>query len=127
METTTPSLYERLGGEAGVSALIDRFYDRLLSDPELSPFFVKAPVDRIRLMQKAFFAAALDGPMRYTGGDLYSVHRGMRVRERHFSHYVHLLLGTLGEMGIPEADLHATIDRMALYASDIVTGGDESE
>ena len=32
-----PTLYERIGGDAGVRALVDRFYDVMDSDPSVQP------------------------------------------------------------------------------------------
>ena len=41
MNTNKPSLYERLGGEDMISALIPAFYVRVLADPELEDNLVR--------------------------------------------------------------------------------------
>jgi truncated hemoglobin YjbI len=57
----TPSLYQRLGGEAGVKKLLVAFYGNVLADPTLKPFFVDVSMDKLLRMQEEFFGAALDG------------------------------------------------------------------
>ena len=127
MPTEEVTLYERLGGERGIDALIDAFYDRLLKEPEMATIFHNAPVERIRRMQKEFFAASLDGPARYSGGTLFSVHAGLRISQRLFTNYVHVLLDTLRGMGVAPGDLNAVVDRIAVYSNDIVTAGGDAE
>ncbi len=60
---TRASLYDRIGGEEAIEALIVVFYRRVFADPELSPFFEGVPRDRLQAMQHEFFSAALDGPI----------------------------------------------------------------
>jgi hemoglobin len=62
-----PSLYDRLGGKAAVAAAVDRFYERLLADPDLRLFFAQANLSRLRKRQGQFFAQALGGPAGYKG------------------------------------------------------------
>src|SRR5262249_52312621 len=116
-ETTT--LYERLGGAAGVGELIDRFYAKVVADPELEPFFRNSSLERIRQMQREFFGAALDGPVVYTGLSLAQLHAGRGITPRHFSRYVGLLLETLEEIGVPPKDISAVVDRISMYADEI--------
>ena len=61
------TLFERIGGDQAISELIHKFYDRVVADPELKPFFKNASMEKIRRMQREFFSAALDGPITYTG------------------------------------------------------------
>lgn len=34
-----PSIFDRLGGEAAVEKAVDVFYERIVADPQLAPFF----------------------------------------------------------------------------------------
>ena len=75
------ALYERIGGQAAVGELIDDFYERVLTDPKLAPFFTDSSMSHLRTMQREFFAAALGGPIRYSGPSLAEIHVG-RASER---------------------------------------------
>jgi len=119
--TREATLYDRLGGEAGIAALLDRFYARVLADPELSPFFADASMGHLRSMQRAFFSAALDGPVVYTGRTLAEVHYGRGIRPPHLRRFVDHLVATLRGLDVGEADVEAIRERISTYA-DEVTG-----
>jgi hemoglobin len=122
--TRAPTLFERIGGEAGVAALVQAFYERVLADPELRPFFADTPMERLRTMQRAFFSAALDGPVVYDGRALAAAHHGRGIRPPHLRRFVDHLLATLRSQGIGEADALAIRDRIETYADEIT--GDTS-
>ncbi|MBY0395329.1 MAG: group 1 truncated hemoglobin [Thermoleophilia bacterium] len=117
------TLYERLGGEAGVGTLIDRFYDKVVVDPDLGPFFRGVALDRLRKMQREFFGAALDGPQVYSGLALSRVHGGRGIGVTHFRRYVQVLLETLQEIGVGPADIDAVVARISTYVDDITAAG----
>ncbi len=68
------SLYETLGGERALEAVVVRFYRRVLADPRLKPFFAGADMTRLKAMQRAFLAMALGGRGRYSGPSLDKAH-----------------------------------------------------
>ena len=113
------TLYERIGGDEVVSSLVDDFYGRVLADPVLAPFFEKASMDHLRAMQREFFAAALDGPIRYSGTSLADVHAGRGIQTRHVGRFVEILLETLRSKGIDEEEALEVISRINTYVSDI--------
>jgi hypothetical protein len=73
MHDKQQTLFERVGGEQTISDLIHKFYDCVLADPELKPFFKNTSMDKLRRMQREFFSAALDGPTTYSGRPLIGV------------------------------------------------------
>lgn len=118
------TLYERVGGEAGVAELLERFYERVLEDRELAPFFAGIPLEKLRAMQALFFCAALDGPFEYSGRPLATVHYGMGIRPPHLARFVGHLLATLRELRLAEADVLEIVSRIDTYADEIT--GDTS-
>lgn len=113
------TLYKRVGGEQTISELIHEFYDRVLADPELKPFFEKTSMDKLRRMQREFFSAALDGPIIYSGRPLSHVHHGRGITKRHFALYVSHLIDTLQDQGINDQDAQEIIGRINTYADEI--------
>lgn len=53
------SLYERIGRAPAITAAVDRFYDRVLADPELKNFFNGVSRSRLKAHQFAFLSQAL--------------------------------------------------------------------
>ena len=52
------TLYRRIGGDAAIASLIDRFYGRVLNDPDLREFFTNSSIEQLKKIQREFFAAA---------------------------------------------------------------------
>lgn len=74
----TSTLFERVGGRAGVERIVDAFYDRVEQDAELRPLF-GADTQSGRAKQKLFFEQWLGGEPRYS--ERYG---HPRLRMRHF-------------------------------------------
>lgn len=116
---TEETLYERIGGEEAVTSLLTAFYDRVLADPELSPFFTEVPVEKLRIMQREFFSAALDGPIGYRGRGLREIHAGLGIRPKHVRRFLEHLLETLEGQGLDEDDRYDVYSRIATRADDV--------
>jgi hemoglobin len=117
----TTSLYERIGGEPTIASLVEAFYNRVLADPELQPFFQHTQMDRLLRMQHEFFSAALGGPVAYAGLPLAHAHFGRGIKLAHFGRFIDHLVATLEAYQLDRDDVTAIIDRVNLYA-DEVTG-----
>ena len=113
------SLFDRIGGEQMIADVVDDFYDRVLADTELKPFFKNTSMDKLRCMQREFFSAALDGPITYTGKSLSHVHHGRGITKHHFTLFVNHLLDTLRYYGINDQDVTDIISRINTYADEI--------
>jgi hypothetical protein len=71
------SLFVRLGGEGAVAAVVDMFYDTMLKDERLMPFFEGVDDRRLRRMQVRL---SLRPPLRTpTDRQLTSHYRARRV------------------------------------------------
>lgn len=113
------SLYERIGGETTISALIPAFYERVLQDPELAPFFTHAPLDKLHAMQREFFSMATGGPITYSGRPLAHVHQGMKIKAHQFAKFANHLLDTLKSLGTSDDEAQEVIDRINSYVNEI--------
>ena len=98
--TNTPALFERLGGSASIDIAVDQFYERLLDDPELAPFFEDVPMGRQRAHQKAFLTMALGGPAAYEGRGLHEAHATVTIDDYHFDRVAGHLAGVLLGLGV---------------------------
>ena len=115
------TLYDRIGGAPGVRKLVTDFYDRVLEDKELQPFFLETPMAKLRTMQFELFSAALGGPIEYTGQPLYLVHFGRGIGKQHLGIFLDHLFATLTEMKLEEQEVQDIISRINTYA-DQITG-----
>jgi hemoglobin len=98
------SLFEELGGEPALRAIIDRFVDRLFDDVMIGFFFQASSVPRERIKAKEYEFAAqhLGGPVEYTGRALDAAHRRHTIMTGQFMRRLQILRETLEERGVPE-------------------------
>ena len=120
MNTNKPSLYERLGGEDMISALIPAFYVRVLADPELGPFFKDTELEKLHAMQREFFVMATGGPLQYSGRPLAHTHHGRGITRHHFSSFTNHLIETLLDMGVTQEEADEVIERINAMTNEII-------
>ena len=96
------SLYERIGGEAAVSAAVDVFYRKVLADERISHFFDTVDMAAQHAKQKAFLTVAFGGPSAYSGKDMRAAHAKMKLSETHFDAVMENLGATLKELGVAD-------------------------
>jgi hemoglobin len=118
-DSTSPTLFEQAGGEAGIADLTFEFYRRVLSDPKLMPFFTDVSIKKMQTMQREFFAAAMDGPIAYSGRPLSQVHAGLGIRTTHLQLFLDHLLASLKNTEIDEQDIYEIVSRLNTYADEI--------
>lgn len=102
------SLYQRLGGQAAVDAVVETFYRKVLTDPRISHFFDDVDMDGQIAKQKAFLTMVFGGPANYTGQDMRHGHRHLVARGLNDSHVdavIELLGKALDEHGVPASDI----------------------
>ncbi len=100
--TATATLFERLGGDPAIQAVMHRFFERILADPDLAPVFARVNVERHERKTSAFVAAATGGPAPWTGRDMAAAHRHLRITDDQFDRVAGHLLDTLIEFEVPD-------------------------
>jgi hemoglobin len=82
MSTT---LYQRLGGAAGIAALVDDVMANHLVNPIVKARFENiTDQERAARMAREFFCAGAGGPETYTGKDMLTAHKGMNISEQEY-------------------------------------------
>jgi hemoglobin len=72
------SLYERLGGTEGITAIASDLVDLHLRNPRIAPRYVESDIPRVKNAAATFFISGTGGPSVYDGKDMLSAHRGMK-------------------------------------------------
>jgi len=130
MAEESRTLFDKIGGEAGIERLVGEFYERVLADEVLAPFFEGVPIERLQAMQKEFFSEALGGPLFYSGRSLRQVHDGRGITKEHLRRFVGHLMATLEEsqdgLGLSRQDVDAIHSRIAVEADRITNDATES-
>lgn len=74
-------------------------------------------------MQGEFFAAALDGPVQYTGRPIIHAHQHLKIRLVDLQAFVAHLFETLRRYDLKEQECYDIICRLNLYTNDVVSAG----
>lgn len=64
--------------------MVDKFYEFMLADPVVSHFFAKTDMEKQRKSQTAFIAMATGGGNHYTGQDMKTAHKNMKIGSKEF-------------------------------------------
>jgi hemoglobin len=118
MSDTT--LYERLGERPGIRAVVDDFYDRLLADDDLGPFFEGADVESLRRTQTDFLCDAAGGPETYDAAPVREAHLDVPFTPAHIERAVELLYESLDEFDVPDDDADAVVQAVAQYEEELL-------
>jgi hemoglobin len=114
------SIYDAIGGATSVAAAVDLFYEKVLADPALAPWFADSAVEDLKRHQRAFFNMALGGPQEYGGRSMADAHEGRAITGQAFALVAGHLASTLLELGVDQATVDTIITTVATLRNDIV-------
>lgn len=93
------TMYESVGGDPGLTQLVDRFYTRVWADPELKSYFEGIDKDDLKRHQRMFLAFALGGAPD-TGRSLPEAHSGLNITDEAFDRVAKHLRYTMEELDV---------------------------
>lgn len=114
------TLYDDLGGEAGIARIVERFLDRMAADPEVAPFFAKTNMERFERLLKEHLCELADGPCRYSGDSMRDVHRGLGVTDAAFTALAEDLEMAMDDVRVPFHVQNRLLARLAPLHGEII-------
>jgi truncated hemoglobin YjbI len=125
-DATTTTLYQRLGGHAGIRSAVDKIIQAELGDPQLASFFVNQvampvpaghpTVDQIAECLTDQLGKAAGGSETYpttvtedagafTCRDMATIHRPLHITGGTFDKFLMIAAGELQTLGVADADI----------------------
>lgn len=114
------ALYDRLGGEPAIGAVVEEFYARVLDDESVAHYFDDVDMADQRSHQTKFLSAVTGGPITYEGEEMGEAHAGMGITHDEFDAIADHLDAALREFDVEEADREAVLDAVESYREEIV-------
>ena len=123
-------LYNRLGGDVMVSAVVEDFVGRAMSDPRVNFTRKGTPgewiptvdnVDQVKLRMAEYIEMASGAPQKYHGRDMRSVHANMEITDAQFSAMEADLEKSLEKFDEPAKESSELIALVEATRKDIVT------
>jgi hemoglobin len=120
-QSMSKSLYERLGGQAAIVAVVDDFVGNVAADRRINGFFAHTDIARLKFNLVQQICAGTGGPCIYTGRDMKTTHAGLGIRSKHFNALVQDLGKTLKKFKVPAKEQGELVAILAPMKRDIVT------
>ena len=114
------SLYERLGGQTAIAAVVDDFVKNVAADQRINAFFADADIEEFKSLLSEQICEASGGPCSYSGRSMRAAHAGLDITDRHFSALVQDLQKTLDTFQVPMQEQNELLTLLAGMKNDIV-------
>src|SRR5262245_5434533 len=122
----TTTLWDRLGGEKGVSKVVDDYVAAAAKDPKVNfdrdgkfKLDDKAVADLKKKLVE-FVSSATNGPLKYTGKSMKDVHKGMGITDAQFDANAAHFKKALESNGVKQEDVDAVMKAVEGRRKDIV-------
>ena len=124
-EAAAPSLYERLGGDEGLTKIVRDTIALHHKNPDISNHFTEVDDDVLAGHVIAFFAAGTGGPADYQGRDMTTAHASMGISDAEYDSAVADVLKAVKANGV-DADSAAEVAAILESLRPAVMGTAES-
>jgi len=116
----TPSLYERLGGDASVTVVVSDTIDRAAHDPRLKRSFAKVNLARLKRSLVEQLCELTGGPCKYEGDTMREAHAGLGITQAEFYGMVQVLKESMERRGIQMRERNELLALLAPMKRDVV-------
>ncbi|GGX67575.1 group I truncated hemoglobin [Saccharospirillum salsuginis] len=114
------TLYNRLGGQAGITTIVDNLLFEIGGNETLIGFFADTDIDRFREKLIEQLCEVSDGPCEYTGDSMAQVHADMDIDNRHFDALVTDLITAMTEAGVPTGAQNDLLARLVPMHDEVI-------
>lgn len=117
------SLYDRLGGYDGIASFANNLLPRLQSDTQLGRFWQNRGEDGIAREKQLlidFICSNAGGPVIYTGRDMKTSHKGMKISESDWSIFLGHAGDTMETLNIPKQECDDIVAFVLTLKDDLV-------
>ena len=114
------SLYQRLGGQDAITAVVDRFVANLSADERIAERFGMTNPDRRKRLLVEQICEATGGPCKYSGRDMKSAHAGHSITQDEFDWTAAHLVEALDHFEVPAQEKGELVAIVTSMQGDIV-------
>ena len=120
------SLYDRLGGLAPISVVVNDFIDVLVPDavlnanPAIDAARKRVPAPYLKYHVTAMVCQATGGPCQYHGREMKESHAHMNITEQEWDRMVTLFKGVLAKHKVPARETQELLEIVGSTRADIV-------
>ena len=114
------SLYERLGGTEGITAIANDLVEIHAVNPTIAPRYAESDLAKVKHAAATFFITGTGGPEVYEGDDMLSSHKGMNISNDEFVAVLDDAMEALEKNGIGQREKEEVLAIFFSMKGDIV-------
>lgn len=114
------ALFKALGGQAGVTALVDKYLEIIADDIRVAPTFADSDISHLREKLIEQICMLSGGPCEYTGDPMDVVHSGLNITEAQFNAVVEDLQEAMTRLGLREPTQNRLLAKLAPMRGQII-------
>lgn len=117
------SLYKRLGSYDGITTFVNDLLPRLERDSQLGRFWQNRGDDGIAREKQLlidYLCSSAGGPMYYTGRDMKTSHKGMKISDSDWSIFLDHVGATMKALQVPQQECDDVVEFILSLKGDIV-------
>ncbi len=116
-------LFQRIGGPPVVEAAVNKFYIKVLRNPQICQFFDSKNIDSLEKKLRLFMTLALGGNVDTNLEKMIQAHAPLirkGLNARHIEIWIELMEKSLRELDVPEELVCETVDICHMYKDKIL-------
>lgn len=113
-------LYRQLGGERGVTRIVEGMLLRIAADARIVEHFQDVDIQRLRDKLIEQFCAEAGGPCVYTGDSMQESHKGLALTPSDFNALVEDLQAAMTEEGVSIPAQNRLLARLAPMRGQVI-------
>jgi hemoglobin len=117
---SSKSLFERLGGQAAITAVVDDLTARIVADGRINQRFANTDVPHFKQALVEQLCEVSGGPCKYAGKDMRTAHAGMNIADDEFTFLVEDIKATLAKFKVPAREQEELLSALGGMKKDVV-------
>ncbi len=125
--SSTPTLYERVGGINNIAVLVDDVIERSYADPVFgaNPYIHEAhkrfPKAVYKFNATALACQVMGGPQRYTGRTLKEAHQHLHITEKEWNALIAIFRDSMNSFKVPTQEQNEIIAILESTKGDVIS------
>ncbi|MDB6105211.1 MAG: group 1 hemoglobin [Gammaproteobacteria bacterium] len=119
----SPTLYERIGGEAKLKATVDEFTNIILEDDRINFTFADSDMSKFKKLIFEQLCEITQGPCKYTGRDMHEAHAKLNLNNAQFNALAEDLYIAFDRVHVPYRVQNKVMALLAPMQRDVVKPG----
>jgi hemoglobin len=115
------SLYNELGGSAGIRRVVADLVPALQADARINATFDGVDMERLAAKLEEQFCEVSGGPCKYSGKDMTTIHEDLKVSRAQFNALVEDLQAAMRRNDVPSRTQNRLLARLAPMHREVVT------